>query len=52
MTGGVARVRAAHVNGVRTIFGLPGAQIYPLFDAIYRMPDINAVISRVVYFQR
>lgn len=46
MTGGEAMVRAAHANGVRTIFGLPGAQIYPLFDAIYRMPDVNAIISR------
>ncbi len=46
MTGGEAMVRAAVANGINTIFGLPGAQIYPLFDAIYRLPEVNAVISR------
>jgi acetolactate synthase-1/2/3 large subunit len=46
MTGGEAMVRAAVANGIKTIFGLPGAQIYPLFDAIYRLPEVNAVISR------
>jgi len=46
MTGGEAMVRAAVANGIDTIFGLPGAQIYPMFDAIYRMPEVKAVISR------
>ena len=46
MTGGEAMLRAAVANGIDTIFGLPGAQIYPLFDAIYRSPDVNAIISR------
>ncbi len=46
MTGGEAMVRAAAANGTDTIFGLPGAQIYPLFDAIYRDPNIKDVISR------
>ena len=46
MTGGEAMVRAAVANGIDTIFGLPGAQIYPLFDAIHQSPDIKAVISR------
>jgi acetolactate synthase-1/2/3 large subunit len=46
MTGGEAMVRAAVANGIDTIFGLPGAQVYPLFDAIYRYPDVDAVISR------
>jgi acetolactate synthase-1/2/3 large subunit len=46
MTGGEAMVRAAVANGINMIFGLPGAQIYPLFDAIYRSPDVNSVISR------
>lgn len=39
-------IRAAAANGTDTIFGLPGAQIYPLFDAIYRDPNIRDVISR------
>jgi acetolactate synthase-1/2/3 large subunit len=34
-TSGGAIVRAAIANGMRTIFGLPGAQIYPLFDALH-----------------
>jgi len=36
MTGGDAIVAALETNGVTTLFGLPGAQIYPLFDAIAR----------------
>ena len=46
MTGGEAMVRAAAANGMNTIFGLPGAQTYPLFDAVYRDPNIREVISR------
>ena len=46
MTGGEAMIRAAAANGTDTIFGLPGAQIYPLFDAIYTDPGIREVISR------
>ena len=46
MTGGEAMLRGALANGIDTVFGLPGAQVYPLFDAIYRSPDVNAIISR------
>jgi len=46
MTGGEAMVRAAVANGIDTIFGLPGAQIYPMFDALYRMPEVKTVVSR------
>jgi acetolactate synthase-1/2/3 large subunit len=35
LTGGAAIVEAARANGMTTIFGVPGAQIYPLFDALY-----------------
>ena len=35
ITGGVAMIRAAIANGVETIFGLPGTQIYALFEGIY-----------------
>jgi acetolactate synthase-1/2/3 large subunit len=34
-TGGQAIIDAAKANGLRTIFALPGAQIYPLFDALH-----------------
>jgi acetolactate synthase-1/2/3 large subunit len=33
-TGGAAIVDALVANGVEAVFGLPGAQIYPLFDAL------------------
>ena len=46
MTGGEAVVRAAQANGVDTVFGLPGAQIYPLFDALARSPDIQTIVTR------
>lgn len=36
MTGGEAIVAALEANGIGTLFGLPGAQLYPLFDALER----------------
>jgi acetolactate synthase-1/2/3 large subunit len=35
ITVGKAIIEAARANGMTTIFGVPGAQIYPLFDALY-----------------
>ena len=46
MTGGEAVIRAVAANGIDTIFGLPGAQTYPIFDAIYTSPDIKEIVSR------
>ena len=46
ITGGEAIVRAVEANGVDTVFGLPGAQIYPLFDALKRSSTIRTIISR------
>ena len=34
LSGGEAIVRSLIENGVDTVFGLPGAQMYPLFDAL------------------
>jgi acetolactate synthase I/II/III large subunit len=34
MTGGTAIVDALIANGVTSLFGLPGVQMYPLFDAL------------------
>lgn len=34
VTGGAAIVNALIANGCDTVFGLPGAQMYPLFDAL------------------
>ncbi len=39
MTGGTAIVEALIANGVDTVFGLPGAQMYPLFDALQQRSD-------------
>jgi acetolactate synthase-1/2/3 large subunit len=36
MTGGEAIVSGLVAHGINTVFGLPGAQIYGLFDAFYR----------------
>ncbi|MEX2523428.1 MAG: thiamine pyrophosphate-dependent enzyme [Gammaproteobacteria bacterium] len=39
ITGGQAVVRALLEHGVDTLFGLPGAQTYALFDALYEQGD-------------
>ncbi|WP_252511095.1 thiamine pyrophosphate-dependent enzyme [Phreatobacter aquaticus] len=39
MTGGEAIVAGLLAQGVDTLFGLPGAQMYPLFDALAQVPD-------------
>ena len=39
MTGGMAIVEALIANGVDTVFGLPGAQLYALFDALQQRRD-------------
>lgn len=44
MTGGAAIVEGLMANGVDTVFGLPGAQMYPLFDAL----QVNAGRIRTI----
>ena len=39
MTGGMAIARQLIANGVDTVFGLPGAQMYPFFDALQQRSD-------------
>src|SRR5262245_39567046 len=39
MTGGMAIVETLIANGVDTVFGLPGAQLYALFDALQQKSD-------------
>ena len=46
MTGGEALVRAVVANGIDTVFGIPGAQIYPLFDALHRCDGVDVIVSR------
>ena len=45
VTGGEAIIRACAANGVGMMFGLPGAQIYPLFDALHAT-DIEIIVPR------
>ncbi|MDQ0314789.1 thiamine pyrophosphate-dependent enzyme [Amorphus orientalis] len=46
MTGGEALVRTLEAHDVDTVFGLPGAQIYGLFDALARSNRIRVVGAR------
>jgi acetolactate synthase I/II/III large subunit len=39
MTGGMAIVETLIANGVDWVFGVPGAQLYPLFDALQQRSD-------------
>lgn len=45
MSGGEAIIAAANANGTETIFGIPGAQIYPMFDGIYNS-SIKLIVPR------
>jgi acetolactate synthase-1/2/3 large subunit len=45
MSGGEAMIRSAIANGTGTIFGLPGAQIYPLFEGI-RKSGLELIVPR------
>ncbi|NKC01412.1 MAG: hypothetical protein GKR90_23345 [Pseudomonadales bacterium] len=45
MMGGEGMIRAAMANGIDTIFGIPGAQIYPMFDAMQRL-GVNTITTR------
>ena len=45
MTGGMAIVEALAANGVEMVFGLPGAQLYPLFDALQQKSDTIRTIG-------
>ncbi len=44
MTGGEAIIKSLRVNGVDTVFGLPGGQLDFLFDAMYKEGDEFRVI--------
>jgi acetolactate synthase-1/2/3 large subunit len=47
LSGGDAIIHSLINNGIDTIFGLPGAQIYPLFDALYQCSDrIKTIVTR------
>src|SRR5258708_5706623 len=41
-----ALVRRLREHGVRHIFGYPGGQITPIYDALYREPAIRHILAR------
>jgi acetolactate synthase-1/2/3 large subunit len=46
MTGGQALIKSLHREGVRTIFGMPGVQMYHAMDALYHEPGIRFITVR------
>ncbi len=45
-TGAEILVSALHDHGVRHIFGYPGGQLTPIYDALYREPAIRHILAR------
>src|SRR5262249_4028648 len=45
-TGADVLVRRLRDHGVRHVFGYPGGQLMPLYDALYREPAIRHVLAR------
>jgi acetolactate synthase-1/2/3 large subunit len=45
-TGADALVRRLRDHGVRHIFGYPGGQLTPIYDALYREPSIRHFLAR------
>lgn len=46
MNGGQALIHSLHRQGVRVVFGLPGAGQYEAVDALYDFPDIQYISTR------
>ena len=45
ISGGEAMALAAKANGIKRVFGIPGAQIYPIFDA-FGKHDFEVIAPR------
>src|SRR5438105_14575218 len=45
-TGAEVLCRRLREHGVRDVFGYPGGQITPLYDALYRQPAIRHILAR------
>src|SRR6202041_357011 len=39
-------VRRLHQHGVRAVFGYPGGQLTPIYDALYREPALRHRLAR------
>src|SRR5260370_37870465 len=45
-TGAEILVGALREHGVRHVFGYPGGQLTPIYDALYREPAIRHILAR------
>src|SRR5213080_1902858 len=45
-TGADVLVSALRDHGVRHVFGYPGGQLTPIYDALYREPGIRHILAR------
>jgi acetolactate synthase-1/2/3 large subunit len=45
-TGAEILVGALHDHGVKHVFGYPGGQLTPIYDALYREPAIRHILAR------
>src|SRR5947207_11169410 len=46
LTGAEVLVSGLREHGVRHVFGYPGGQLTPLYDALYREPGIRHILAR------
>jgi len=46
MTGAEALMKSLKAEGVKHMFGLPGGQILPVYDALYDYPELNHILVR------
>jgi len=46
MTGGEIVVECLKQHGVEVIFGYPGGQVVPIYDALYHEPSIRHILAR------
>lgn len=47
MTGGEAMLLAAKENGIEQVFGMPGVQTYPLWDALQRhRGEVQTILTK------
>ena len=45
-TGADLLVRQLKLHGVSHVFGYPGGQLTPLYDALFRTPGIRHILAR------
>ena len=46
LTGAQIIIQALLAEGVDTVFGYPGASVVPIFDELYRHPEIKLILTR------